>query len=44
MSRPVISGVIAAIIAMLTAVAYFVTTSSLEKDIITIVHITYQLK
>ena len=33
MSRPVISGVIAAIIAMLTAVAYFVTTSSLEKDI-----------
>ncbi len=33
MSRPVISGVIAAIIALLTAVAYFVTTSSIEKDI-----------
>ena len=33
MSRPVISGVIAAVIAMLTAVAYFVTTSSIEKDI-----------
>lgn len=33
MSRPVIGGVAAAVIAVLTAVAYFVTTSSLENRI-----------